>query len=216
LSDELRAAVRQAADDQDVRWALDLIEHSDPSNRAHGTIRDLLQWLDDGSEVITQRLVAWLRADDDRLTYEARRLIDDHPLSAGAFRERARVLVREAASDELEDAIIAARHPTTWSGTRHRYWRALRKEFATWTDDPDEAIADIGRAAIEYYERLLEREDTPEEGATRTTTTRTRPECSSTPGHPALASPFLIRARHSGSAAQLPAGTLVSGPPLML
>jgi len=163
LPDELRCLVRGAATDDDVRWVLDQIEASDPSNSAHGTLRDLQEWLDDdGGAIVTERLATWLQSDDDRLRYEARQLLD-HPIAADAFRERARELLQAAPSGDLEDAIISARHPQVWSGTRHRYWRSLRDEFAGWTDDCDEDLADVGRSAVAYYERLLEREEEPEE-----------------------------------------------------
>ena len=162
LPDELRCLVRDAATDDDVRWVFDQIEASDPSNPAHGTLSDLQEWLDDGGTILTERLATWLQSDDDRLRYEAGRLLD-HPIDADAFRERARELLRAAPSGDVEDAIISARHPQVWSGTRHRYWRSLRDEFAGWADDCAEDLADVGRAAVAYYERLLEREEEPEE-----------------------------------------------------
>lgn len=163
LPDELRTLVHAAATDHDVGWVLDQIEASDPTNSAHGTLRALLEWLDDGATIVTERLKTWFQSDDDRLRYEGRQVLD-HPISEDAFRERTRKLLEAAPSGELEDAIIGARHPMVWSGTLHRYWRRLRDEFAGWTDDSDENLADVGRAAVAYYERLLEHEEQPEEG----------------------------------------------------
>jgi len=162
LPDELRCLVRDAATADDVRWVLDQIEASDPTNSTHGTLRDLQEWLDDGGTILTERLATWLQSDDDRLRYEAGLLLD-HPIGADAFRERARDLLQAAPSGDVEDAIISARHPHFWSGTRHRYWRNLRDEFARWADDCAEDLASVGRAAVAYYERLLEREEEPEE-----------------------------------------------------
>lgn len=163
LPDELRSAVQEAARAEDVEWVLDQIESGEPTSPAYGTVRDLLEWLDDGSPVVTTRLAQWIRSNDDRLGYEARRVLD-HPLSAEGFRERARALLAAAPSGELEDAIISARQPRVWSGTLHRYWRRQRDEFSHWTADEDETIAAVGTAAVDYYQQLLEREREPEEG----------------------------------------------------
>jgi hypothetical protein len=163
LPDELRDAVRDSAGEADIVWALDQLAASGPADPAHGTLRDILEWLDYGQAIITDRIAAWHRSENDRLRYEAERVLD-HPLSAEAFRERSRQLLRSGGSGPLEDAIVGARHPQFWSGTRHRYWRQLRDEFSAWTEDPDEALAEIGHAAVSYYERLLEDEEQPEEG----------------------------------------------------
>jgi len=172
LPDELRTLVRVAATADDVGWVLDQIEASTPTNSAHGTLRDLLEWLDDGGTIVTERLTTWFRSDKDHLRYEARQVLD-HSIGTDGFRERARALLRVVPSAELEDAIVSARHPQAWSGTRHRYWRRLRDEFTDWTDDSDEELADVGRTAVAYYEWLLEREEGPKRATTRTPT-RTR------------------------------------------
>ena len=156
LPDEIRSEVSAAGTDDDLRWTLDLIEDTDSSSTASGAIRELLEWLDEGP-IVTERIAAWFASGNERLGYEAHRALD-HRLPPDAYRERARMLLAAGISAEIEDEIIGAREPRMWSGTRHRYWRSLRDEFAAWLDDPDEAIAGLGRAGVAHYERRLEHE----------------------------------------------------------
>ena len=156
LPRDVRSVVRAAATEDDLIWILDRIEDSDPGNLAHGALRDLLEWLDDGP-IVTARVGVWFASGDDRLNYEARRVLN-HRLAPDAYRNRARALLTGDVLAELEDAIIEARQPQAWSGTRHRFWRSHRDEFATWVDDEDEALGDVGRAGVAYYQRLLDDE----------------------------------------------------------
>jgi hypothetical protein len=160
LPDEIRSAVRQAATEDDLRWVLDQIEDTDSASVAHGAIRDLLEWLDDGP-IVTERIGAWFASDDQSLTYEAHRVLE-HRLSPDDYRERARALLAGGPSAEVEDLIIRARHPRVWSGTRHRFWRSRRDEFAAWVNDEDEAVADVGRAGGDHYQLLLNEESEPD------------------------------------------------------
>jgi hypothetical protein len=162
LPEEIRSAVAANASSDDVEWVLDQIEAEGSSSRAHGTLRDLLEWIDAGREEVTERLAKWFASDTDHLVYEAARVLD-HQLAPDVLRERARRLLAKGASARVEDAIIGGRHPRSWSGTLHRFWRARRDEFQAWTDDDDPAVADVGRAGVDYYARLLERE--PEDDA---------------------------------------------------
>jgi hypothetical protein len=156
LPEEIRNTVSAAATGDDLSWVLDQVESIDSSSPAHGTIRDLLEWLDDGP-VVTQRIAGWFTSESEHLRYEAHRVLD-HRLSARSYRERARALLAAGVPAEVEDEIIDARQPRFWSGTRHRYWRALRDEFATWMDDPDALVADLGKAGAARYQALLDSE----------------------------------------------------------
>jgi hypothetical protein len=162
LPHEIRNPVQAAATEDDVSWVLDRIEDSDPASVAHGAIRDLLEWIDDGP-IVTERIAVWFASDKESLTYEAERVLG-HRLSPDRYRDRARAVLASSASAGLEDRMIRAREPRSWTGTRHRYWRSLRDEFATWIDDKDEALADLGRAGVDYYQRLLDDEPDADPG----------------------------------------------------
>jgi hypothetical protein len=162
LPHEIRNPVQAAATDDDVSWVLDRVEDSDPASVAHGAIRDLLEWVDDGP-IVTERIGVWFASDKESLTYEAERVLG-HRLSPDRYRDRARALLTNGVSAGFEDSIIRAREPRSWTGTRHRYWRSLRDEFAAWTDDKDEALADLGRAGVDYYQRLLDDEPDADPG----------------------------------------------------
>jgi hypothetical protein len=70
--DEVRAAIRAAADDDDCRAVLDLLEERSLAGRGEGAARDLLEIIDDGSAIVTERLGHWLTSGNDDLAYEAR------------------------------------------------------------------------------------------------------------------------------------------------
>jgi hypothetical protein len=153
LPDEIRDPIQEAAIEDDLNWVLDQIEVSTPSNVAHGAMRKLLEWLDDGP-VVTQRIRRWF--DDPGLAYEAQ-LVLAHPLCPDRFRERARALLARGISAEVEDQIIRARHPRPWN-IQTPPWRALRDEFAAWIEDDNDRVADLGRDGADHYQRLLDAE----------------------------------------------------------
>lgn len=125
-----------------------------------------MEWLDDGP-IVTARMAVWLASGDDRLAYEAFRVLG-HRLSPSDYRERARALLAGEESAQLENEIISAHDPRFWTGSRHGYWRSLRDEFAVWVDDDDETVAAVGRAGVDRYQRLLDQEpgaDPPDDPA---------------------------------------------------
>jgi hypothetical protein len=162
VPDEISEIVAGASTDADRVALLDQIENEAEHNSAYSARRDLLGWIDQGSAVITERLIRWLASGEDDLRYEADQILD-HTISDDAFTKRAKRLLAADLPLEIEDQILRARRPTMWSGSRRPYWKRLRDFFHTWTEDNDRRIASLGRAGVSMYETLISKEDLNEQ-----------------------------------------------------
>ena len=96
---------------------------------------------------------------DDVLKYEATRVLNEHLLSPDIFKERARALAHVQPPLDIELAIVGAREPRQWSGSRVPHWTRLRDDFREWANDPDEQLAALGRAGVAKYDSRLSRGD---------------------------------------------------------
>jgi HEAT repeat protein len=157
LPKEFASAVRCSAKASDVRWVLDQMESTPAHGVVKGAQRELLEWIDDGTQV-TARLGRWLASDNERLRYDAT-VVLDNPLSAEAFRARAAALLSIEPPLDIDDDLVQARDPKFWSGSRVPRWEQRRKEFAEWVKDPNERLAAVGRAGVAFYKRLVEQGD---------------------------------------------------------
>lgn len=80
------------------------------------------------------------------------------PLSSGnwaVFTPRARLVLNARPFDpEIRPALIYAREPIGFVGSREPYYRARANDYRRWVRSKDPRLRDVGRDAVEHYERL--------------------------------------------------------------
>ncbi len=102
-------------------------------------------------------MIAWLQRDGEADSYRVSKLLEN-PMSWDQFTVRARRLLAHAESRQLVSDLICAREPMSWSGSRVPYLQASREEYAAWCDDADARLAETGRAALNRFDQMIERE----------------------------------------------------------
>jgi hypothetical protein len=152
IPDELASRIAAAATDVDRARALDLLEEHDDLEHARGAVENVLEWIDDGSELITRRLIAWYRSGDEVARYRAMRVLE-HPVSWEAFTRRVRSLWTSAPGTDITEDVISARSPRFWEGSIRSYYEKLLADFTRWSSDPTLGV--LGRAGADHYRRAL-------------------------------------------------------------
>jgi hypothetical protein len=161
LPDDLETAARTGAQDHDRIELIELIEDPVLDGEARADAVKLLGWIDD-HDVVTDRLGRWLASDDEQLRYCASVMLR-HTRDPGLFKARARVLVAIDPPLHITDTLIDARQPAWMMGSEKVALMRIADEFASWADDDDERVADIGRIAATCFRDQATRADGDED-----------------------------------------------------
>lgn len=151
FADDLKASIAAAATDEDRRRGLALVE-SRPPMLVGAAARDLLDIVDRGDALVTDRLLDWLRAGDSELRYEAHRALE-HTVPWEAFTARVRTLLAGGAIDIVDD-LAAARESHVIITSLSEHYAQRRDEFARWLD-PDPRLVAAGRQLVAELDRLV-------------------------------------------------------------
>jgi hypothetical protein len=149
MPDELAEGARLGATDADRIALLDMLEDDELEGGVRSGAHQLLAWIQD-ADVVTQRLIVWLRGSSERLRYEARSLLRDMR-GPEAFKSRARALLAAEPQLDLTPALLDARQPQWWIGSARVVGERITAEFADWAEDDDARLAAVGRAGVARF-----------------------------------------------------------------
>jgi hypothetical protein len=158
LPDELHPLVHRrrtrAAGRRELRRLLDEVQK--PSTKGiyrHG-VGEAIAWLGSDSAEVTRRVAEWAKG-----TKRQRHLALSF-LSSGnwtTFTQRARLVLDARPYDpEIRRALIYAREPLGFVGSREPYYRARANDYRRWLRSKEPRLRGLGREAVEHYERLAE------------------------------------------------------------
>lgn len=126
----------------------------------------LIRALDDGSDAVLSRLARWASGgpqDQHRM-----REVLASPCSWELFKTRAAVVVTANPDEDTVNAVVWAREPMSFVGSRAPYYEAVKQEFAAWRDDPDGNLVRVAVAAEKYFDtRISEARDHEQEMLSR-------------------------------------------------
>jgi len=73
------------------------------------------------------------------------------------FTHRARLVLNARPNDaDIRLALIYAREPRSFIGSREPYYRARANDYRRWLRSKDLRLRDVGREAVEHYDRLAD------------------------------------------------------------
>lgn len=150
MPDELAEEARRGATNADRNALLDMLEDAEIDSGARSAAGELLSWIDDAGSVITERLIAWLGSESDRLRYEASSILRS-TRDPQAFKRRARALLAVEPPLDVADALVDAREPHWWVGSQRVVYERIAQEFSDWIDDQDTRLAAVGRMGRSHF-----------------------------------------------------------------
>lgn len=158
LPDELQPLVDtrriSAAGRRELRRLLDEVEKPSTKGMYRFGVDEAIAWLGSDGEEVTRRIAVWAKG-----TRHQRRLGLSF-LNSGnwrVFTRRARLVLDAQPNDgEVRQALIYAREPLGFVGSREPYYRARADDYRRWIRSKDPRLREIGREAVEHYERLAD------------------------------------------------------------
>lgn len=153
MPDELADVVRASGLPEDVTTVLNLIEETDLTSRACSAAVRLLSWLRDDADVVTDRMIDWLREEDSELEHVVRQLLSETK-DAQRFKARAQRMLAATPPIDVAELLLEAREPIWTMGSERVIYRRIANEFDEWAGDDDERLAAVGRVgAARFRER---------------------------------------------------------------
>jgi hypothetical protein len=158
LPDELQPLVysgrTSAAGKRELFYLLDEIEKPSTKGTYLYALNQAITWLGSDSAEVTRR-VERLAKGSGRQRQLALSFVNSG--SWRVFTRRARVLLDARPNDpELSRALIYAREPLSFVGSREPYYRARANDYPRWSRSKDARLRELGREAVEHYERLAD------------------------------------------------------------
>lgn len=158
LPDELQGLVypRRAtsAGRRELRRFLDEIEKPSTAGLYRLGIDEAITWLGADSAEVTRRVGKWISGSKHQ-----RRLALSFVGSGNwrVFTRRARLVLDARPNDaDVRQALIYAREPLGFVGSREPYYRARASDYRRWLRSKDPRLREAGREAVEHYERLAD------------------------------------------------------------
>ena len=162
MPDELAEVVRAGAQDGDVAAVLDLIESGGLNSEARSAAVRLLSWLDRDADLVTDRMIHWLREQDSELEYVVSSLLNE-TRDPEQFRARAQRMLAATPPIEVADLLVEAREPRWMMGSERVIYGRIAHEFDTWASSDDERVAAVGRAGAARFRDRAARADGADE-----------------------------------------------------
>ncbi len=160
---EVIAHFAQHVREEDVGALLDRYDAAAVGGFAFGDLASVIAAVDCGSALVTARMCVWVARDEDGDSYRVAKLLES-TVTWEQFTDRARELVSHGTTSVLVRDLIFAREPMSWSGSRVPQLQAAKQQYAGWCGDSSGELACVGRAAVDTYEQLIEREREREAG----------------------------------------------------
>ena len=117
-------------------------------------VDEAITWLGSDSAEVTRRVGKWAKGS----AHERRIALSF--VSSGSwavFTRRARLVLDARPNDpETRRALIYAREPLSFVGSREPYHRARAGDYRRWVRSKDPRLRELGREAVEHYERLAD------------------------------------------------------------
>lgn len=158
LPEELQPLVytrrTSAAGKRELCRLLDEVEKSSTRGMYRYGVDEAIAWLGADSAELTRRVGRWAKG-----SVRQRRLALSFVSSGNwaAFTRRARLVLNARPFDtEVRRALIYAREPMSFVGSREPYFRARANEYRRWIRSKDPLLREIGSEAVEHYERLAD------------------------------------------------------------
>jgi hypothetical protein len=158
LPDELHPLVytrrTSAAGRRELRRLLDEVEKPSTKGMYRYGVDEAVTWLGADSAEVTRRVAKWAKG-----SMNERRLALSF-LSSGnwaVFTRRARLVLNARPFDpEIRRALMYAREPMSFVGSREPYYRGRADDYRRWLRSKDALLREIAREAVEHYERLAD------------------------------------------------------------
>jgi hypothetical protein len=158
LPDELHPLVytrrTSAAGRRELRRLLDEVEKPSTKGMYRYGVDEAITWLGADSAEVTRRVAKWAKG-----SMSQRRLALSF-LGSGnwaVFTRRARLVLNARPFDpEIRRALIYAREPMSFVGSREPYYRGRADEYRRWLHSKDSLLGEIAREAVEHYEQLAD------------------------------------------------------------
>lgn len=156
LPDELQPLVHarrtSAAGRRDLRRLLDEVEKPSTNGLYRFGVDEAIAWLGSDSAEVTRRVANWAEGS------ESQRRLAVSFLGSGnwsVFTRRARLVLNARPDDpEIRRALIYAREPMSFVGSRALYYRGRAADYRRWLRSRDPRLREIGREAVEHYKEL--------------------------------------------------------------
>jgi hypothetical protein len=154
--DELQPLVHTrrtgAAGRRELRRLLDEVEKPSTNGLYRFGVDEAIAWLGSDSAEVTRRVAKWAKGPKSQ-----RRLALSF-LGSGnwsVFTRRARLVLNARPDDpEIRRALIYAREPMSFIGSRDPYYRSRADDYRRWLRSRDSRLREIGREAVDHYEQL--------------------------------------------------------------
>jgi hypothetical protein len=162
MPDELADMIREGAETDDVSTILDLIEDAALSSEARSAAVQLLGWIDRESDVVTDRMIEWLREQDTELEYLVSKVLRE-TRDPDIFRRRAERILAAEPPIEVAELLIEAREPMWIVGSERVVLRRVATDFDAWASAENERLAAVGRTAAARFRERAARADGADE-----------------------------------------------------
>jgi hypothetical protein len=160
LPDELQPLVhavrRTASGKLELEWLLDELEKPTTTGLYRMAVEEAVVWLGAESPAITRRIPKWATG-SDREVQLAYQFVNS--ANWRVFTKRARLLLDARPEDpDVEESLIAVRHPRAFMGSQEPYFQARADEYRRWLKHRDVRLRRIAKEAIARYERIASEE----------------------------------------------------------
>jgi hypothetical protein len=158
LPEELQPLVytrrTSAAGKRELGRLLDEVERPSTKGMYRFGVDEAIAWLGADSAELTRRVGKWAKGSANQ-----RRLALSFlsPGNWAVFTRRARLVLDARPIDpEVRRALIFAREPMSFIGSREPYFRSRANDYRGWIRSKDPLLREVGREAVEHYEQLAE------------------------------------------------------------
>ena len=162
MPDELTDVVRAGGAAADIVAVLDLIEDGTLTSDARSAAVRLLGWLDRDPDLVTDRMIDWLREEDSELEYVVSKVLNETS-DPDRYRRRAERMLAATPPLDVRELLIEAREPTWIMGSERVIFRRIAEEFETWAGADNERLAAVGRAGADRFGKRAMRADGADE-----------------------------------------------------